>query len=89
MYKTTFNISWQCYNNTVYIIDERSQYLYSFSGVGKIFWDAVLSNLSYPSICKKVLENYTNSTPEEIKNDFCDMDAIKKAKMKFTHYSNC
>lgn len=70
MIQHTLNISWQCYDDIVYITDERMHYIYTLDETSALFWNGIISGLPKDEICKQVVKKYTGVSYTEVEDDF-------------------
>lgn len=49
------HISWQKYNNVVYILDERTELVRKLEGVGAALWDIIIGGHEYDDILTNLL----------------------------------
>lgn len=56
--KPSKNISWQIYDNAVYILDERSEHMRKIDEAGMYFWQIIKDGATFEEVLLKLLEIY-------------------------------
>lgn len=56
--KPSKNISWQIYDNAVYILDERSEHMRKIDKAGVYFWQIIKDAPTFDEVMLRLLEIY-------------------------------
>ncbi|GAB6190212.1 hypothetical protein JCM30566_19550 [Marinitoga arctica] len=62
-------ISWQIYDDCVYIIDERTEFIFSLEGTASYFWEYLINFKTINLVLKNLKEKFDYISSEDIKDD--------------------
>lgn len=83
--KKTKHISWQIYNNVVYIFDERKDATCKLEGAACEFWKKIMENKEMDVIAEELAQYYKvekNIIVNDAKKFLCDLCELEVIEME-------
>lgn len=72
--RRSLNISWQIYDDSVYIYDERNEFVSKLEDAGLLFWNCLDNSENYDEILAEIAVFYNKNTDDikDLLEEFVD-----------------